>query len=73
MDQGFHRYGALLSDRWIIVYMDRVELKRFPLLPEQDTPMYLLLSLFMNPQVKIHEPSELLVDEVIVWAKRSGD
>jgi hypothetical protein len=41
-DGGWHTYGALLNADWIIVYLDGVELRRFPMLPEFRVPMFML-------------------------------
>ncbi|HVZ30371.1 MAG TPA: glycoside hydrolase family 16 protein [Asticcacaulis sp.] len=70
-DGAYHTYGAEITADWIIIYFDRVELKRIPMSHEFDTPLYLLVSMSLNPDevAKAVGPIDLLVDYVRVWQR----
>lgn len=71
----WHTHGALISDDWIVVYLDRVELARFPMMDAFRTPLYpqLTLSVARDRNTKLvapeaQSPMDLLVDYVRVYA-----
>jgi hypothetical protein len=68
---GWHTHGVMLTPEWIIVYMDGLELKRFPMLPEFTVPMYILLSnQFLSAEQNVAtSPIHTYVDYVRVYAK----
>lgn len=77
LSKDWHTYGALLTPDWFIVYLDRVEIARFPLLEIYRTPFYpqLTLSIQKNPQTGVvpaeaTSPMDLLVDYVRVYQRR---
>ncbi len=71
VDGAYHTYGAEITADWIIIYFDRVELKRIPMSHEFDTPLYLLvsMSLFPNEAAQAVGPIDLLIDYVRVWQR----
>jgi beta-glucanase (GH16 family) len=77
LSQDWHTYGALLTRDWFVVYLDRQELARFPLLEVYRTPFYpqLTLSIQRSPQTGVVpaqavSPMDLLVDYVRVYRRR---
>jgi beta-glucanase (GH16 family) len=48
-DGTFHTYGAMITTDWIIVYFDGAELSRFPMNDFFRTPLYMVVSLAMDP------------------------
>jgi beta-glucanase (GH16 family) len=48
-DDQFHTYGVKVDPSWITVYMDRVELERFPANEYVAQPLMLAMDLAMNP------------------------
>jgi len=50
--EGFHQYGGEITPEWVIIYFDRKELGRFPMMPEWKTPVYLLLDCVVNDKEK---------------------
>ena len=41
--KGFHSYGGEITPEWVIIYFDRKELGRFPMVDEWKTPLYMLV------------------------------
>ena len=77
LSKDWHTYGALLTADWFIVYVDRVEVARFPLLEVYRTEFYpqLTLSIQRNPQTGVVAPEavspmDLQVDYVRVYSRR---
>ena len=77
LSKDWHTYGALLTKDWFIVYLDRVEIGRFPLLKVFRTPFYpqLTLSILKDPLTgvvspKADSPMDLQVDYVRVYKRR---
>lgn len=70
-DGNWHTYGVEITAKWMIIYFDRIELKRIPTLPEFDVPVYMLVSLAMLPDeaAKVTAPFDLWVDYVRVWQR----
>ncbi len=71
----WHTHGALITDDWIVIYLDRVEIARFPMLEPLRTALYpqLTLSILKEPGVgevsaAAVSPMDLLVDYVRVYA-----
>ena len=48
-DGSFHTYGAMLTEDWIIVFYDGEELSRFPMSDFFRTPLYMVVTLAMDP------------------------
>ncbi len=71
MADGFHRYGVMLTQDWLVTYYDGVELSRFPMQPQYRTPVYMLVNLAMHEKNLDHatSPSVMLVDYVRAYAK----
>ena len=68
-DGQWHTHGVKITDQWIIIYYDRVEYKRIPLLPEFDVPMYMLVTLQLLPDEAATAvgPIDMFVDYVRAW------
>lgn len=68
-DGDWHTHGVLLTDDWMIFYMDRVELSRLPMRDEFRQPMFVLLSNQLLPQeaASVSPPVHAYVDYVRVW------
>ncbi len=71
MSSGYHRYGAMLTPQWVIIYYDGMEISRFPMLPQYKTPVYMLVNLTMHAKNldRATNPSTLLVDYVRAYTK----
>lgn len=71
---GWHTYGGEVTPDWVIVYMDRHELARFPTQPEFKTPLYMLVNLALGgggtDTKEAVSPMEMKVDYVKVYAKK---
>ena len=75
LSQDWHTHGALITKDWIVIYLDRVEIGRFPMLDELRTPLYpqLTLSILQQRETKAVSPEavspmDLQVDYVRVYA-----
>lgn len=70
--QGFHQYGGEITPEWVIIYFDRKELGRFPMMPEWKTPVYLLLDLVVNDKEKETAifPMDMIVKNVSAYRPR---
>jgi hypothetical protein len=68
-DGQWHTYGVKVTDKWIIIYYDRIEYKRIPLLREFDVPMFMLVTLQLMPSeaALVTGPIDMFVDYVRVW------
>ena len=69
-DGTFHTYGARITTDWITVYFDGKELSRFPMSESFRTPLYMLVSLAMNPK-EVEQASgtyNMVVDYVRAYA-----
>lgn len=71
----WHTHGALITKDWIVMYLDRMEIARFPMLNQLRTPLYpqLTLSILQEPGLgrvspDAVSPMDLLVDYVRVYA-----
>ena len=71
MSSAYHRYGAMLTPDWVIIYYDGMEISRFPMLPQYRTPVYMLVDLTMHEKnlAQATSPSTMLVDYVRAYAK----
>jgi Glycosyl hydrolases family 16/RTX calcium-binding nonapeptide repeat (4 copies) len=69
-DGQFHRYGCMVTRRWITIYLDRKELSRFPTFPEAKLPLYMRVTLAMQDQsvASATSPTRLWVDYVRAYA-----
>jgi hypothetical protein len=70
LDYEWHTHGVLLTPEFVIMYVDRKEVSRFPTLGEFKTPLYPLVSLTLYKQDldKARPPIDLLVDYVRVYS-----
>jgi beta-glucanase (GH16 family) len=70
-DGQFHRYGCMVTRDWIIIYLDRKELSRFPTYPEAKRPLFLRLTLAMQNEfaASATSPTRLWVDYVRAYAR----
>jgi beta-glucanase (GH16 family) len=69
-DGQFHRYGCMVTPDWIIIYLDRKELSRFPTFPEAKRPLYMRVTLAMQNEfvASATSPTRLWVDYVRAYA-----
>ncbi|MGH7483544.1 MAG: DUF7594 domain-containing protein [Longimicrobiales bacterium] len=69
-DESLHRYGCLVTPKWIIIYRDRKEVSRFPTFPEAKLPLFMRVTLAMQDEVvaKATNPTRLRVDYVRAYA-----
>jgi beta-glucanase (GH16 family) len=77
LGQDWHTYGALVTPEWFIVYLDRLEIGRFPMVAVFRQPLYpqLTLSILREPTTGVVSPAavspmDLQVDYVRVYAPR---
>lgn len=75
LSRDWHTHGALITDDWIVIYLDQVEIARFPMLDQLRTPLYpqLTLSILKQPDTgavspEAMSPMDLQVDYVRVYA-----
>src|SRR5262249_9798614 len=69
-DGAFHTYGAMLTTDWIIVYFDGKELSRFPMDDFFRTPLYMVVTLAMDPSsvTQASGTYDIVVDYVRAYA-----
>ena len=72
----WHTHGVLVTRDWIIIYLDRIEIARFPTLDQLRQPLYpqLTLSILKQPETGVVSPQavapmDLQVDYVRVYAR----
>jgi beta-glucanase (GH16 family) len=77
LSDDWHTYGALVTRDWFIVYLDRLEIGRFPMVEVLRTPLYpqLTLSILKEPTTGVVSPAavspmDLQVDYVRVYSPR---
>lgn len=72
--EGFHTYGGELTPEWVIMYFDRREIGRFKMLPEWQTPLYMVvdLALFEKEAAVAEGPKEMVVDYVAAYTLKDG-
>jgi hypothetical protein len=70
-DSQFHRYGCLVTRNWIIVYLDRKELSRFPTFPEARRPLFMRVTLAMQNAFvdRATNPTHIRLDYVRAYAR----
>jgi hypothetical protein len=70
-DSQFHRYGCMVTRKWITIYLDRKELSRFPTFPEAKRPLFMRVTLAMQDEfvAKATSPTRLRVDYVRAYAR----
>ena len=66
----FHRYGCLVTPKWIVIYLDRREVSRFPTFPDAARPLFMRLTLAMQDAfvAQATSPTHLWVDYVRAYA-----
>ena len=72
MTDGYHRYGVMIDESWMIFYYDGVELRRVPTPPEAKVPVYPMVDLALGggwPIANTPNPSYLYVDYIRVYAR----
>ena len=71
MATAYHRYGAMLTPDWVIIYFDGRELSRFPMLGQYRTPVYMLVDMAMHEKglAQATSPSTMMVDYVRAYTK----
>jgi beta-glucanase (GH16 family) len=69
-DGSFHRYGCLVTPHWIVIYLDRKEVSRFPTYPEAKRPLFMRVTLAMQDEfvASATSPTRLWVDYVRAYA-----
>jgi beta-glucanase (GH16 family) len=70
-DGQFHRYGCMVTPRWITIYLDGKELSRFPTFPEAKLPLYMRVTLAMQDEfvASATSPTRLWIDYVRAYAR----
>ncbi len=70
-DGQFHTHGVEITADWVIIYFDRVEIKRMPLVADFDVPFFMLVSMQLNPDeaAKAVGPIDLFVDYIRAWIR----
>lgn len=63
-----HAYGALITNQWVIMYLDRVEVVRYPAWQESQKPMYMLLDHAMQVQPSDNNKRILKISSVKVYS-----
>ena len=71
MSSDYHRYGAMLTPDWVVIYYDGREISRFPMLAQYRTPVYMLVDLAMHEKglAQATSPSILMIDYVRAYTK----
>jgi len=66
----FHRYGCLVTPKWIVIYLDRKEVSRFPTFDDAKRPLFMRLTLAMQDAfvASATSPTHLWVDYVRAYA-----
>lgn len=66
---GFHQYGAEITPEWVIVYLDRKELHRFPTVAEFRTPLYLVIDLAIleKEAAQAASPMDMVIRNVTAY------
>lgn len=69
MEEQWRLYGVLITPAFVITYLDRVEIARFPTLRNFRTPLYPLISLtlYEKDALKAISPIELDVDYIRIY------
>ena len=69
-DSQFHRYGCMVTRKWITIYLDGKELSRFPTFPEAKRPLFMRVTLAMQNAFVANatSPTRLRVDYVRAYA-----
>ena len=77
LSRDWHLYGGLVTRDWFVVYVDRREIARFPMVEVLRTPLYpqLTLSILKEPSTGVVSPAaispmDLQVDYVRVYTPR---
>jgi hypothetical protein len=73
MSEDFHTYGGMITEEFITIYYDGVELLRHPTPDCAKKPMYTMVNLTAGPgwpKDKTPDPSYMYVDYVRVYAKK---
>ncbi|MGO4389219.1 glycoside hydrolase family 16 protein [Microvirga sp. 2YAF29] len=67
----WHTYGAAITPEHVIIYFNRAEVARFPMLREFHTPLYVVvdLALFEKETPNAVSPMDMIIDYVRVWQK----
>jgi beta-glucanase (GH16 family) len=65
-DGQFRRYGCLVTPHWITIYLDGLELSRFPTFPEAKLPLYMRVTYGMEDEFvsEATSPTHMWVDYV---------
>jgi hypothetical protein len=71
-DGQFHRYGCMVTRKWITIYLDGKELSRFPTFPEAKRPLFMRVTLAMQDEFvdKATTPTHIGLDYVRAYARR---
>lgn len=68
--RGFHSYGCEITPQWVIMYFDRKEVARFPMMEEWKTPLYMLVDLVITkPESEAVFPMDLVVRNVSAYQR----
>jgi beta-glucanase (GH16 family) len=69
---GWHTHGVVITPEWVIMYVDRIEVARFPTFVEFKHPLYPLVSLTLYDKdlAKAVSPFDMQVDYVRIYAAR---
>ena len=71
-DGQFHRYGCMVTRKWITIYLEGKELSRFPTFPEAKRPLFMRVTLAMQDEFvdKATTPTHIWLDYVRAYARR---
>jgi beta-glucanase (GH16 family) len=67
--EGFHSYGVEVRPDWVIFYLDRKELHRFPSVPEFSLPLFMMvdLAILEKEEPQAVSPMDMIVKEVAAY------
>jgi hypothetical protein len=70
-DGQYHTHGVEITADWIIIYFDRVEIKRVKTLVEFDAELFMMVSLALVPAEApaVVGPIDFYVDYVRAWQR----
>lgn len=72
-DGAYHLFGCDIREDWTIIYLDRIELTRFPTIAEAKVPLYALVSMSMEHGFEEKAGNTFLkVDYVRHWGLRKA-
>jgi len=68
---GFHAYGGEITPRWVIIYFDRKEVCRIPMVDEWKTPLYMLVDMAKQDRGEVVPPLDMVVKNVSAYLPKT--